>query len=43
MLYGYEFRWKGEMPRATRREFSATYPNSELATIVPENFEESLG
>ena len=42
-LYGYEFKWGGEeIRKATRREFSETYPESSLQTINPENFEDFL-
>jgi len=42
-LYGYEFKWQGgEMRRVTRREFSEAYPESTLATISQDNFEEFL-
>lgn len=43
-LYGYEFKWQSkEIRRATRREFLAAYPNSNLMTVDQENFEEFLG
>lgn len=42
-LYGYEFKWGGgDIRRATRAEFMKAYPNAELATITPENFEAFL-
>ncbi len=41
-LYGYEFKWHGEMQKTARREFSAAYPQSELMTITAETFEEFL-
>jgi hypothetical protein len=41
-LYGFEFKWRGEMKPATRREFSAAYPNAELATVTPEDLETFL-
>lgn len=42
-LYGCEFKWQGgAMRRATRAEFLAAYPGSELATIDRENFESFL-
>ncbi|NPV87213.1 MAG: ATP-binding protein [Anaerolineae bacterium] len=42
-LYGYEFKWQGEMKKSVRREFTSAYPNAELATITPQNFEGFLG
>jgi predicted AAA+ superfamily ATPase len=41
-LFGFEFKWQGEMRKAVRREFSETYPNAELTTIHRENFENFL-
>lgn len=41
-LYGYEFKWQGEMKKSTRREFSEVYPDAELSTITRENFDEFL-
>ena len=38
-LYGFEFKWQGEMKPATRREFLETYPNAVLETVTRENFE----
>jgi uncharacterized protein len=38
-LAGYEFKWKGEVRRATRREFLKAYPGAEVYTITPDNFE----
>ena len=40
--FGYEFKQQGEMRKATRREFSQTYPNAELQTITMDNFEAFL-
>lgn len=39
-LTGFEFKWKGEMRKATRREFLDAYPGAEVQTITPENFVE---
>lgn len=39
-LSGYEFKWKGEMRPATRREFQKAYPGAQLKTITLDNFEE---
>ncbi len=38
-LFGYEFKRRGEMRKATRREFIRTYPNAALETITLDNFE----
>lgn len=38
-LRGYEFKLSGEVRRATRRHFLAAYPDAEVTTITPENFE----
>jgi hypothetical protein len=40
VLHGYEFKWQGEMRKATRKEFSQVYPNAELMTVTRDNFEE---
>ena len=42
VLYGFEFKWQGEMKPATRREFLETYPNAVLETVTRENFEPFL-
>lgn len=39
-LYGFKFKWQGEMKKATRREFTETYPNAELVTVQKEDFED---
>lgn len=40
ILHGYEFKWgAGSIKKATQREFSETYPDSELKVINQENFE----
>ncbi|MDX1436532.1 MAG: ATP-binding protein [Anaerolineales bacterium] len=41
-LFGYKFKRKGEMRKATRREFIQAYPEAELQTISLDNFEEFL-
>lgn len=42
-LYGYEFKWQGsDIRKATRSEFLAAYPGSDLAVINRENFEAFL-
>lgn len=38
-LLGFEFKWKGELRKATLREFLEAYPGSEIQTITPDNFE----
>jgi predicted AAA+ superfamily ATPase len=42
ILYGYEFKWQGEMKKSTRREFTETYPNAALSTITQDNFDQFL-
>ena len=42
-LYGYEFKWKGQMRKVTRREFTEAYPNATLETITRENFQDFIG
>ncbi len=39
VLYGFEFKWQGEMKPATRWEFLEAYPNAVLETVTRENFE----
>ena len=41
-LYGYEFKWQGEIKKSTSREFLQAYPNSELATVNRDNFEQFI-
>ena len=41
-LYGYEFKWRGEMRKTTQRDFSLAYPQSELMTVNPDDFDEFL-
>lgn len=41
-LYGFEFKWQGEIKKSTSREFLQTYPNSELATVNRDNFEQFI-
>lgn len=38
-LYGYEFKWQGEMKKSTMNAFKAAYPNAILNSITRENFE----
>jgi len=42
MLYGYEFKWQGEMRKATRNEFTQVYPNARLMTVTRDNYEEFI-
>ena len=42
VLYGFEFKWQGEMKPATRREFLEAYPNAVMETVTRENFEPFL-
>ncbi len=43
-LHGYEFKWgrRGGLRAATRAEFLNAYPNAQLTTVTPENFERFL-
>jgi hypothetical protein len=41
-LFGYEFKWQGQVRGATQREFLAAYPGAEVATITRENFTDFL-
>jgi predicted AAA+ superfamily ATPase len=41
-LYGFEFKWKGEIRNATRREFLEAYPGAQIETVTPENFQDFL-
>jgi predicted AAA+ superfamily ATPase len=41
-LFGYEFKWRGGIKQATRREFTETYPNAEVVAITPQIFEPFL-
>ena len=41
-LFGYEFKWRGEMQKTTQRNFTEVYPHSELTTIRPDNFEDFI-
>jgi uncharacterized protein len=42
-LYGYEFKWQGQMRSATRREFIEAYPNAEVQVITRENYTDFIG
>ena len=41
-LFGYEFKWQGQVRGATQREFQAAYPGAEVTTITRENFTEFI-
>jgi predicted AAA+ superfamily ATPase len=41
-LFGFEFKWKGEVKNSTVREFTEAYPDSQVGTITGENFESFL-
>lgn len=42
-LDGYEFKWqKGDLRRATQQEFRTAYPESKLAVMNRDNFEDFL-
>lgn len=42
-LYGYEFKWQGQMRQATRREFTEAYPGAQVETITREGFQDFIG
>ena len=37
-LFGYCFKWQGQVRAAVRQEFIAAYPDAEVTTITRENF-----
>jgi predicted AAA+ superfamily ATPase len=41
-LYGYEFKWRGQMREATRREFQGAYPDAEVSVVTRENFRDFI-
>ena len=41
-LFGYEFKWQGQVRDATQRAFLAAYPDAEVTTITRENFTDFL-
>lgn len=41
-LFGYEFKWQGEIKGATKRTFLKTYGNAKVQTITKDNFESFL-
>lgn len=38
-LFGYEFKWQGQVKPATRQEFTQAYPNAEVMAVTRDNFE----
>ncbi len=42
-LYGYEFKWQGQMRSGTRREFTGAYPNAQVSVITRENYWDFIG
>jgi len=41
-LFGYEFKWQGQVRSAARLEFLAAYPDAEVTTITREDFADFL-
>jgi hypothetical protein len=41
-LYGYAFKWQGQVRPAARQEFMAAYLDAEVVTITRENFADLL-
>jgi len=41
-LYGYEFKWQGQMREATRREFQGAYPDAEVSVVTRDNFQDFI-
>jgi hypothetical protein len=41
-LFGYEFKWQGQVRPAARQEFLAAYPDAEVTTITREDFTDFL-
>jgi hypothetical protein len=42
-LYGYEFKWQGQMRPATRRAFMAAYPDAQVQTVTRDSLADFLG
>lgn len=42
-LYGYEFKWQGQMREVTRREFTEAYPGAEVSVVTRDNFRDFIG
>jgi len=42
-LFGYEFKWQGQVRPAARQEFMTAYPGAEVMTITRENFTDFIG
>lgn len=43
VLYGYEFKWQGQVRAAARQAFTAAYPEAQVETITRENFRDFVG
>lgn len=43
VLYGYEFKWRGQARAAARQAFTAAYPEAQVETITRENFRDFVG
>lgn len=42
-LFGYAFKWQGQVRSAARQEFMTAYPDAEVTTITRENFTDFIG
>lgn len=42
-LFGYAFKWQGQVRAAARQEFLTAYPDAEVTTITRENFTDFIG
>ena len=41
-IYGFEFKWQGEMRQAVKKEFSRVYKNAQVSTVNRNNFRDFL-
>ena len=41
-LYGYEFKWQGQMREVTRREFTEAYPKAQVEVVTRDNFRDFI-
>lgn len=41
-LFGFEFKWQGELKNITKKTFLETYSNAQVQTITRDNFEDFL-
>lgn len=41
-IYGFEFKWQGEMRQAVKKEFSRAYKNAQVNTVNRNNFRDFL-